>query len=213
MKKLMIRISKKTSVPIVNVKFDHRSEWRFVLKIDYPECFNLFKTINGVQGIETDAQFCKYLYNRLGEGTYLCLAWEKGKEGFWNFMKVELKDTSFIRYPKRETKAMRQAKQKVFEIRALKRQAKKILDPEARKDIEEQKEELEEDVDFERYFNKVFKKRTGVSPYLKSLHPLFKEHLYSEQYVPRFLPRKRRAKENIKEEQTTQESEEEIQLW
>lgn len=87
--------------------------------------------------IKTEAQLCKYMYDRFGAGRYQILAWQKGYEGFWMFWLGDIYENGFCR-DIRKNKEL--DKLKVEHVKA--------------KSYEE-KADIEEEMQFEREINKI----------------------------------------------------------
>lgn len=52
--------------------------------------------------IETESQFCKWIYDTWGQGHYKIMANKKKHKGFWLFWKGEISVDGFIRDPPRD---------------------------------------------------------------------------------------------------------------
>lgn len=195
MRDLKLRIMRKTAVPIVNPKFDYRSEWRTVAKLNYGECHHLFKYFNDHHGFVNDAQFALFLKKNFGPGIYYVQAWSHGKEGFFNFMKIEIGLDCFRRLPKRETLEMKENKALLAEQRRLKHMLKNNGDEEAVEGIKETLNDLKEDSEMNKEIIDLEKGRNGCVPVLKTMGPIYKPHDYQEVLNPQEL-----AEEKLNEE-------------
>ena len=144
--------------------------------IDYEFSKQVFVNIN--RGVcETDAQFCKWLYEKFGKGTYLCIAWRKGRKGFWNFMKVELHENKFRRLKRNPTKEEIELREEIRNTKELERK-KKEKSQKARDEIEEEIEDSQEYIS--EIKDDIKNKKTGCYPYLKSLQPMYSFHSYED---------------------------------
>lgn len=109
--------------------------------------------------IRSEADFCTYLYRLAGPGRYSVLAWQKGKESFWLFWLGNLYEHGFTRDKKKNTY-----------IDKLKGEASKAQSYEER-------EAIEEEIDFEKDFDRETKSKQRRGPFglIKStpgqLHP------------------------------------------
>lgn len=108
--------------------------------------------------IQTEAQLCYYVYQRYGEGRYQMLAFKKGHKGFWIYWLGNLYENGFIRDIRKNTELER--------LQKLHSRAKTY----------EERQDIEEDMDFEKEISKETKTvRRGVTGLQKSkagiLHP------------------------------------------
>ena len=93
MKKVKIRIRKKTTVPTkYQLNHQYRSDWKLVGVIDYEQSALVFNSI-GNGPVRTEAQFAKLIYDNYGPGVYSCIYWQQGKEGFGVLTKIDMKQT------------------------------------------------------------------------------------------------------------------------
>ena len=180
MRPILIRIRKKTKVPTKNaIIHDFRSDWKLVGKIDYSDSILLFKNIENRGPIETDAQFCNWMYRNFGKGTYSLIAWCKGVKGFWGFGTYELDERGYKRVPRNRTREEKELIEKKQEITDVKRRITLATS-------EKDKQELREELDFinEIYSNEDFETRhkRGPVPYLKQIQPVYKYHHYEKLY-------------------------------
>jgi len=179
MRPLQIHIKRKTRVPTKNqIIHQYRSDWKVVAKLSYPETSRLFNCFNIGGAIKTDAQFAKFLYDHLGKGEYLCLAWCKGREGFYNFWKVHLDGFGFTRLPKNVTQEDKDRQKTVRDFKELKNRLKTESDVIERDSIQKEIAELSEEIDFDREIKELSSSSSGPSPYLKQSIPVYKVHAY-----------------------------------
>lgn len=181
MNPISLLIQRKTKVPTKYQQVHlYRSDWRKIVKISYSESEQLFKNISGIGFIETDAQFCKWLFDNFGKGIYFLTAWRRGHKGFWSFMKVELKEEGFRRLPKNITKDELEKKREIEEMKGLKNK----LSSASKEEIVEIKEDIEisEDVIgmIKDDIKEEKKHKRGCYPYLKSTQPIYSFHSYED---------------------------------
>lgn len=182
-KLIRLRIRKKVLVPTKKqIVHQYRSDWILVGVIDYNESQQLFKILNSSATIENDAQFAKYLYDRYGRGEYSIIAWMKGHVGFWSFIHLACFDNGFF---KRCERHLTQEEKENLENRAEYRRAKKMLKSaetqEEKEEIEAQVQNVIEDVEINKEIIKLDKSnKRGPGNYLKTIHPIYKEHEYEE---------------------------------
>jgi len=181
---LKLNIRKKVTIENPNSTFLYRSEWRTVGKLAWNECHRFFKMLNGYEGIESDAQFASFLKATWGNGIYYVQGWSKGREGFFNFMKLECKDTTFKRLPKRLTIEQIENQQLKSEKLRLLGQAKTTHDPDQKELIQDRLNEINDEVSLNNEI-KNFDKKKECSAFLKSILPIYKEHRYDAQLVER----------------------------
>lgn len=82
--------------------------------------------------IQTEAQLCKYIFDKFGVGRYQGLAWQKKYEGFWLFGMWNILSNGFIR-----------DKDKNKEVERLKKEFKKA-------ETYDEKAQIEQDIEFEK---------------------------------------------------------------
>jgi len=90
--------------------------------------------------IKTEAQFCKFIYDNWGEGRYLCQGFQKGYLGLWAFWLGEIQSNGFIR-DKNENWALKKLKKKMKRAKSIKK-----------------RDEIEDDMEFEREYHNEIKK-------------------------------------------------------
>lgn len=179
MKPIHMRIRKKTKTPTKNnLIHKYRYDWKTVGVINYSQTPSLFKSIGGGP-IETDAQFAKWLKENYGVGVYSVLAWRKGREGFWGFIKVECRMETFTRLRKNKSSEKKEREKIVTEYNEMKQQMGILDDEDERKEMIEKMESMEGDlnvinelIDLDRTI------KYGPGYYLKTIKPIFSEHLY-----------------------------------
>ena len=177
MKPVTIIIRKKTKVPTkYNLNHAWRSDWKKTGKISYGDSFKIFRSI-GSGSIETDSQFAKLLYINYGSGIYSLIAWRKGREGFWSFMKIELTDQGFLRLPKTQTQEGKEKRDTIVEIRRLNKKLIDVSNTKEKERIQTEINSLKEDYDINDEIIKL-ENTSGCSNYLKSTKPLYKFHAY-----------------------------------
>ena len=178
----MLQIKRKTVSPSVrNRVHQTHISWRLVTVFGYNDTAQLFKSFNQGGAIETDAQFAKLLKDKFGIGTYLIIAFVKGRRGFYNFAKIELSETTFRQLPKRETPdeiAVRKAK---GELNKLTRDSKKEgLSDEQKELIKDNLDSIKDDVELSKEIANLDDTKRGCRPYLKPINRIFFEHSYAE---------------------------------
>lgn len=110
--------------------------------------------IDDYSPIKTEAQLCDYIFRRHGEGRFMVLAWQKGIEGFWCFWLGFLMPNGFIRDLKKNK-----------ELDLLKQELNNA-------DSYEEREEIENEMDFEREISNASKGMTRRGPIgLIKFHP------------------------------------------
>lgn len=112
----------------------------------FSHSFTRYYTVENIlidtnRDFKTEAQFCYYIYLKHGTGRYLVLAFKKGKSGFWKYWNGDILDNGFVR-----------EKDKNKELDNLQKELHKATDYEER-------EIIEEEIDFEREFNREIKKQ------------------------------------------------------
>lgn len=90
----------------------------------------------------TEADLCKYIYSKFGEGRFMILAWKPRHEGFFCFWLGNLYSNGFIRDVNKN------------------KDLSKLKEEAARAKSYEEREMLEEDMDFEREIAKEMPKTT-----------------------------------------------------
>jgi hypothetical protein len=208
MKQIMLRIRKKTLVPTKRaIKHQYRSDWITVGTVSYAESYPLFKFINGVSGLETDADLAKLIKKNFGTGIYSVLGFQKGRSGFWSFMKVECKENTFIRLSKTVTQEMKEAMQLHTEYNRLKTMFKQATSSDVKEDLSNQIHDLEEDLNLTKEIINLEKGKTGCYPYLYSIKPVYREHSYEQKGYLEYEKNKRntiKKEEKIPEPQIQQ---------
>lgn len=171
---IYLTLKKKTLVPTTK-QIIHllRSDWKQSAIFNYNDSNNLFNIFDKDNPLETDAQFCKYIYDNFGKGIYLVLMNRKGQRGFRNFMKVEILKDRFKFLPKKPSKEEKEIRDQINDKENLKRQ-RPGADSEQRKYIEEDIEDTDDEIT---ELKKGLKKtKSGCSPYLKITIPKYGWH-------------------------------------
>ena len=75
---------------------------RIMKKIEYSPTWKRFVEcdkimVDNYSPIKTEAQLCKYIFEKHGDGRFMVLAWQKGVEGFWCFWLGFMRENGFIR--------------------------------------------------------------------------------------------------------------------
>ena len=177
---ISLLIQRKTKVPTKSQNVHlWRSDWKKIYQINYEESKILFSSIGNHGVFESDAQFCKWMKDKFGEGIYFVSAWRKGRKGFWSFMKVELFKDRFRRLPKNVTKEEIELKNELAE--------KKIWENRMKSSEGSDKEVIESEIETSDEVIKSIKddmnegdKKRGCYPYLKSCHPMYSVHAYED---------------------------------
>jgi hypothetical protein len=179
MRPLQIHIKRKTRVPTKRqILHQYRSDWKIVGKLSYSEVSRLFSCYNLGGSIKTDAQFASFIKEQLGPGTYLCLAWCKGREGFFNFWKVQIDGFGFTRIPKNLTQEDKDRKGLVRDYKELKKKFETESDAIERRDLQKEMAEMSEEIDFDREIKEIEHSKSGPSPFLKQSIPIYRIHSY-----------------------------------
>lgn len=180
---IRIRIHKKTLVPTKRqLVHRYRSDWKYLAEISYEKSREVFKVVDGTGLVSNDAQFAKLLFDNFGAGEYMCLAWKKKHQGFWNFMKVICYDNGlFKRTEKTISNEQREARAQNIDYKRLKRQ---LLTAESESEKESIVQELQS-VESMMSINKEIVQldslnRKGPWPYLKTVPQIYREHEYEE---------------------------------
>jgi len=191
MKEIKVRFRKKTLVPTKHQRNHmHRSDWKLCFVVEYSVSLDFFTTYH------TDAQLAMFLRDNFGTGIYSAIAWQKGHEGFWNFIMLEVRDEDFKRMKRKETQEQKENRELIAEKNRLKRLLKNPEVGESRADeLRDQMDSIREDVDMNKEIMK-FDEIKGCMPYIISLNPPFAYHSYDEQYKPREINENRQKKKD-----------------
>ena len=175
---IFLTLKRKTLVPTTKqILHMHRSDWMKAATFDYNDSNNLFNIFDSSNPLETDAQFCKYIYDNYGKGIYLVLMNRKKQQGFRNFMKVEILRDRFRFLPRNPTKQEKELRSQIEDKEKLKRQ-RTDASSEERKYIEEDIEDTDSEIS---EMKKGLKKtKSGCSPYLKVTMPKYGWHSLEE---------------------------------
>ncbi len=180
-KPTLIKIRRKTKVPTKNnAKFAYRSDWINVFRIDYIDSMKIFNKLNQYAQIKNNAQFAKFLYDRLGRGIYSGISWTKGREGFRSFIKLELYNDGFQMLPKKLSQDEKELKEKLYDINKMKKKLKETKDINEREEINKEINNINSDLDLDRdmvRMDNLFGK-SECSKYMKVLRPTFRFQEY-----------------------------------
>ncbi len=190
-KPILLIVRRKTKVPTKNnVRFDFRYDWKTALRIEYKDGQYLFTKINNDANISNTAQFAKFLYDRLGVGTYHINGWQKGRRGIINFLYLQLFPDGFQIIKRKPSVEENSVKDRLTEIKSLKNQLKNTNIEHEREGIIMELDDLQGDMDIslDKEIIALDKKikRFGALNYLTFLKPTFRFHQYQ--------PYNRRAK-------------------
>ena len=179
MNRILIRINKKVRVPTKRqIVHQFRSDWKTIAKIDYAESEALFYNI-GKGPIKKDSQFAYLIYQKFGPGTYSCLAWRKGKQCMWGFLKLELTTYGWKRLPKNKTYEEREHDQIKTEVKKLNKRVRASSDPKEKVMIGKEIDNLLKDSGINKEILEDEKSnKSGPYPYLKQTHPIYRMHQY-----------------------------------
>lgn len=176
---IKLRARRKTRVPTKNnAVHQYRYDWKKAFVIEYHESVQFFHSINGTGKLKTDAQFAKWILDNFGTGTYSIIGWRRGYQGFFPFMKVEIRPTSYLRLKRKKSKTQESLEATRGKIYAIKEQMK-YAGEEDQEILNNQLADLNEDyeIDIElKGFDS--KKKPTCGQYLKSIKPLYVEHPY-----------------------------------
>lgn len=176
MKQVRLRIRKKTLVPTTNaIAHEWRSDWKMAGVIDYSDS-DMFNRIGGGP-IKNDAQFAKFLHDRLGDGIYSLLLWKHGTRGFSSFMKIELKMGGFKRLPKTISQDKKDKTDNILEIKNLNKKINHEEDETKKSELQEEVEDLMRENNINNDLIKL-EKGYSCSQYLTSTRPIYKFHSY-----------------------------------
>lgn len=114
--------------------------------------------------IKTEAQLMGYIYSKYGAGRYQLLAWTKGREGFWLFWLGDCYENGFMRDKSRNV------------------ELEKLQKAHARATSYEERQDIENNMQFERDVNDIDKKLKRRGPYgiIKSKSGVL--HAYEDVY-------------------------------
>lgn len=142
----------------------------------YVECEKLI--LDDYSSIKNEAQLCDYLFRRHGEGRYQILMWTKGQEGFICFWLGWLLPNGFCRDLKKNR-----------ELEILKQELNNA-------DSYEEREEIEEEMQFEREISTASKgvTRRGPSGFIPCFRP-GQLHAFDEPVFDRRLQKEQEIRE------------------
>jgi hypothetical protein len=179
MKLVKLRIRKKTLVPTKRqLVHEWRSDWRTVGIIEYSDGHKFFRHISPYGICETDAQFAKWLKDTFGVGIYSILGHQKGREGFYAFLKIECLDSSFARLSKNITQEQKEILDLAVEARKLNRQLKHAANEDEKSEIHSEISNIKDDIGLTKEIEELYKNKAGPAPYLRSTMPVYKYHEY-----------------------------------
>lgn len=120
-------------------------------KVIYSEEFKRFFTVDRLlltddSPIKTEAQLAYHIFKNFGVGRYMCLAFQKGNWGFWNFWIGYIMENGFIRDLR---------KNKEFE---------KLQNELRKAQTYEERESIEEDMNLEKEINEETKRIRKSGP-------------------------------------------------
>ena len=196
----LLLIKKKTLVP-TNHQRVHlwRSDWKMVGRLENNVVERLFACFDKGGTMTHDSQFALFLKNNFGEGIYAILVFKKGKRGFYSFMKIEIKDKTFVRLKKNKTQDQLMKEQEQRELRKKQEELKKASnDPNKEREAQEEVDFAQENLDLTEEIMDEIKVKQGCSPYLKSEKPIYGVHQY-------------KTWGDIKEQEQTNQTE--VKLW
>jgi len=169
-----LRIKKQIIVPNTHPRYEVRKDWKLKFIIDYIDSFRYFTNLNQDNNFEYDSQFAKWLFDKFGEGEYMILAWKKGHEGFWLFMRVKCNaDNTYYRIPKKQSPEQIELKRDKSFVRRLEKEGK--MSDEKKGELQDIYTNIDENIKIADYETH---KRYGCAPYLKSETPVYKLHEY-----------------------------------
>jgi len=172
----MLDIVKKTRVLTKKqIVHAYRSDWKPIYRITYEHSRKLFKVLNGE--IETEAQFCNWIYERFGSGIYYFRLMKKGQKGFRSFLYVEIKEERFRRLKPMIRNIEREKYKMLSDIERLEIE-KRDLSGEDREDKEDEIQYTKEDL--EDLGERARKKTKYPYPYLSSAVPVYSWHGFEE---------------------------------
>jgi len=180
---IIVRIGKAKTVPAVNSRFDYRTEFRFVHKVTYPQSEMIFKNVGRTNvglGIETDAQFAKWLVDNFGLGRYHIHLFKKGVRG-WTFYSFDCsKQNRFQQVKKEPTFKEREEEANLREYKKKKRELGEAESESEREDLQGEIKEIEEDLDVSDILEEGNRHtHVKIKPF-RNTQPLHKEHGYEE---------------------------------
>ncbi len=120
-------------------KFDVSSNWKRFREVE-----RILIDNNSI--IQTEAQLCGYIYNKYGEGRYMVLAWAPKTEGFWCFWLGFLYPNGFIRDINKNKDLIN------------------LRDSLKKAESYDEREQIEEEIDFEKEVFSEIKKMTKRGP-------------------------------------------------
>jgi hypothetical protein len=186
MDRVIVRIQRALLVPTnPGSRYERKVSWRPVKKIDYEESARIFRCIGGKRsiGIETDAQFAKWLVDNFGNGRYQITIFKKKVRG-WTFMSFDCQNPNkFCQVRKNKSKKAMEKEALTKEWRIRQREMKEAQTEEEKEDIKSKLENLEEMAEVNEMTgidldNCSF--RTTKIKIFKTTMPPYHEHAYQE---------------------------------
>jgi len=96
--------------------------------------------------IKTEAQLAKFIFDNFGTGRYMCLGYQRGYSGFWNFWIGEIMENGFIR------------------DRNVNREVDKLKKELQQTDSYEEREAIEEEIELEKEIHNLKKRYVRRGP-------------------------------------------------
>jgi len=186
MKPITIRVFKAKTVPAENTQYQFRTIWKTVYKITYHESENIFKRVGDINkglGIETDAQFAKWLVDNFGNGRYHLYVWKRGISG-WTFYNFNCIDKSrFFQIGKKKKFRETDKEQLLKEYQQKKKEIKNSENDNEKEQLKKELEEIKDDLEMEDEIIEEYKEEDKnikkVKPF-KNIQPVYSEHEYED---------------------------------
>ncbi len=174
---IRIHIKKKIRVPTISqAKYLWKTSWTEPIIIDYSESIKMFKRI-GYGPIETDAEFGKFILDRIGIGDFLVIYWRKGKRGLKLFTYIRINTGSFQILRKIVRKGDKE-KQQIMRLRE--KIKNKNYSLEDKKEFNNEIKEIRSEMGWLREI--LFQDKIYEHSYLKYTSPKYKPHSYSRAF-------------------------------
>jgi len=180
-----VRIQRATLVRTnPNSKYEWRTDWKTVRVIDYGESGDIFACVDAERGlgIQTDAQFAKWLVDNFGLGRYILNIWKKKYRGFTFMMFDCRKADRFCQVMKEKSKRRREKDELVREFRTKKRELERSDDESEKETLKGELEDIEEMAEIEEIID-LDEEEKKIRPRIKIFKntlPIYKEHEYEE---------------------------------
>jgi len=215
---LWVKIRKIEELKFMNpdTKIEYiKKHWYNVKQFKYEECHELFANYGLGGGILTSSQMATYCVSLGGCGEYLVLATQKGFQGQISMMRIVCKEDSWSMYPKLKKglssneRLKKEYKDEFDELEELKKELMKgrrgnavvneqeILESirDILEIIESGREYYDDEKQEEIYLMKKKKtkgsgggSRSGVSPYMRNVFPIYGKHCYHQIGVHNIFP-------------------------